>query len=74
MENTSKVLIALGIGCVVGGVLGILFAPEKGVVTRHKIADTGKKLAEKIKHPLKSAKEKIEEQLTRVNGEVEEFA
>jgi gas vesicle protein len=74
MENTSKMLIALGIGCVVGGVLGVLFAPEKGTVTRHKIADTGKKLVEKMKHPLKTAKEKVEEQLARVNGEVEEFA
>ena len=74
MENTSKMLIALGIGLVVGGVVGVLFAPEKGTVTRHKITDTGKKLAEKIKHPLQTAKEKIEEKLARVNGEVEEFA
>jgi len=74
MENTSKMLIALGIGCVVGGVLGVLFAPEKGSVTRHKIADTGKKLAENFKQPFKNVKEKFEKQLTRVNGEVEEFA
>jgi gas vesicle protein len=74
MENTSKVLIALGAGFVIGGVLGILFAPDKGSVIRHKISDTGKKLAEKFKHDGRLGKEKKDEQLSKVNDEVEEFA
>lgn len=73
MENTSKVLIALGAGFVIGGLLGILFAPDKGSETRHKIADTSKKLADKFKHNLKVGKEKFDEQLNRVNDKVEEF-
>lgn len=43
MKNTSKVLIALGAGLAIGGILGVLFAPDKGVNTRHKIAENGKK-------------------------------
>ena len=74
MENTSKMLIALGAGFVIGGVLGVLFAPDKGEVTRHKIADTGKKLVEKFRQNVKIGKEKMDEQLNRVNKEVEEFA
>lgn len=74
MENTSKVLIALGAGFVIGGVLGILFAPDKGSVTRHKISDTGKKLADNLRLNLKMGKEKNDEQLSRVNDEVKEFA
>jgi gas vesicle protein len=72
MKNTSKVLIALGAGLAIGGVLGVLFAPDKGTVTRHKIAEGGKKLKDKFNHKVKLGKEKMEEQLSRVNGEMEE--
>jgi len=61
-------LIALGAGLAIGGVLGVLFAPDKGVNTRHKIADKGKKLADQIKHKVKLGKEKM----VPVNGEMEE--
>jgi gas vesicle protein len=74
MENTSKVLIALGAGFVIGGVLGVLFAPDKGSVIRHKISDTGKKLVDQLKHDGRIGKEKKDEQLSRVNDKVEEFA
>lgn len=72
MKNTSKVLIALGAGLAIGGLLGVLFAPDKGVNTRHKIAENGKKLADQLKSKFKTGKEKMEEKLSRVNGELEE--
>ena len=49
MKNTSKVLIALGAGLAIGGILGVLFAPDKGENTRNKIAENGKKLADQFK-------------------------
>ncbi len=72
MKNTSKVLIALGAGMAIGGILGVLFAPDKGENTRHKIAENGKKLTDQFKRKVKEGKEKMEEQLSRVNGELEE--
>lgn len=74
MENTSKLLIALGAGIVAGAIVGILFAPDKGSATRHRIADTGKKLADRFRHNVKAGKVKMDEQLSRVNEEMEEFA
>ncbi|MBI5371935.1 MAG: YtxH domain-containing protein [Sphingobacteriales bacterium] len=74
MKNTSKILIALGAGMAIGGILGVLFAPDKGVNTRQKIAENGKKIAEKFKNRVKAGKEKMEEHLSRVNGELEEVS
>ncbi|TMI61779.1 MAG: YtxH domain-containing protein [Bacteroidetes bacterium] len=72
MKNTSKILIAMGAGLAIGGILGVLFAPDKGSETRKKISDTGKKLADKITRKVKLGKEKLEEELSKVNGEMEE--
>jgi gas vesicle protein len=72
MNNTSKVLIALGAGLAIGGVLGVLFAPEKGSVTRHKIAEGGKKIADKLNQKIKLGKERLKEQFSTVNAEMEE--
>jgi len=71
MKNTSKLLIALGAGFVIGGVLGVLFAPNKGLETRHKIAEGGKKLKDKFSRKVKEGKEKLQEELERVNGELD---
>lgn len=72
MKNTSKALIALGAGLAIGGILGVLFAPDKGENTRQKIAENGQKFADKFKRKVKEGKEKMEEHLSRMNGELEE--
>jgi gas vesicle protein len=74
MKNTSKILVALGAGLAIGGLLGVLFAPDKGSNTRHKIVEGGKKFTDKIKEKVKAGKEKMEERFSRVNGEMEENA
>ena len=72
MKTSTKILIALGTGLAIGGILGVLFAPDKGSETRKKLADTGKKFAYQIKRKVKLGKEKFQEELSKVNGEVEE--
>lgn len=59
MKTTNKLLIALGAGIVVGGVLGLLFAPKKGAELRKDIANGGKKLTSDIKDKINAGKEKL---------------
>jgi gas vesicle protein len=69
MKNANKILIALGAGVAIGGLLGVLFAPAKGVETRNKIAESGKKLKEQFNEKLKLGKERLEE---KINGKMAE--
>jgi gas vesicle protein len=53
-ENTNAKLIgALLVGAAIGGALGILFAPEKGSVTRKKIAGKTDDLAQELKNKVR---------------------
>lgn len=72
MKNTSKILIALGAGLAIGGLLGVLFAPDKGSATRHKLADGGKKLADQFNRKIKLGKERLQEEFRNVNSLMEE--
>jgi gas vesicle protein len=66
MENTNdtgKIIAALLVGAVVGGALGILFAPAKGSDTRKKImgatGDFTDSLKEKFEEFLEDAKKEL---------------
>lgn len=74
MTNTNKILTALATGVIVGGVLGVLFAPDKGENTRNKIAEGGKKLSDSIKDKMNQGKEKLAGMRNSVRDRVEEFA
>ncbi|HLG41541.1 MAG TPA: YtxH domain-containing protein [Chitinophagaceae bacterium] len=73
MKNTSKILIAAGAGLAVGAILGVLFAPDKGSETRHKIAESGKKLRDEFGRKIKEGKDKLKEKMEKENGRVEEM-
>ena len=72
MKNTSKILIALGTGVAIGAVLGVLFAPDKGSVTRHNIAEGGKKFADNFNRKIKLGKEKLQKEFSKMNDVMEE--
>jgi gas vesicle protein len=74
MNTLAKIAIAAGAGLVAGGVLGVLFAPDKGENTRKKIADGGKKLTDNVKEKMSSLKVNIRSKADAVKEGMEEFA
>jgi len=50
--STGKILLGALAGVAVGAALGILFAPDKGSVTRKKIMDMAGNLGEEIKEKI----------------------
>jgi gas vesicle protein len=66
--NNKGVWISLGLGLAVGGVLGVLFAPDKGSATRNRLKYSGKRMSDTLQHgvtrikgDLKQLKDELEE-------------
>lgn len=72
--NTNSLTFLSGVvlGAVVGGAMGILFAPAAGTETREKLAKKGKKALKDIKKSAKEVGDKIEPAIENVKKEVTE--
>jgi len=68
--NNGKIIGALLIGAAVGGILGVLFAPEKGSVTRKNILAKGEGIRDSIKEKFNGMMENAKEELAEVEKEV----
>jgi gas vesicle protein len=73
MKNSSKILIGFTSGIVIGGVLAILFAPDKGTETRKNISDAKSKLADAVKETISKGQQMFSEMKEKVKEKVEEL-
>ncbi|TND01991.1 MAG: hypothetical protein FD123_4142 [Bacteroidetes bacterium] len=74
MENSGKVIGALLIGAAIGGILGVLFAPDKGSETRKKIAGKTSDLADALKEKFNALLEEAKKEFEAAKEKAVEFA
>ncbi len=72
--NYGNVLIGVLAGTVVGGVVALLFAPEKGVDTRKNIADQGRKYSEALETKYNDVVEGLAKKYDSVKETGKDFA
>jgi len=72
--SKGKVLLGVLAGVAAGAILGILFAPDKGTVTRRKIVKRGEDYAETLKDKFDEFVDKMTEKYEEVKEEVTDFA
>jgi gas vesicle protein len=68
--SSGKVLLGVLAGLAAGALLGVLFAPDKGSVTRKKISTKGEDYANSLKEKFNEFLDNISEKFEEVKEEV----
>lgn len=72
--SSGKIILGTLAGIAIGTTLGILFAPEKGCVTRKKIKDQSNDYADGLKKKLNNLKDDVKEQFKNIKQDMGELS
>jgi gas vesicle protein len=72
--STGKVLLGIVAGAAAGALVGVLFAPHKGSVTRKKISRRTGSYADGLKEKFGEMVDSVTEKFGKVKEDVTEFA
>ncbi len=72
--NSGKVIGALLIGAAIGGVLGVLFAPDKGSETRKKMMGKADDLTGSLKDKFNKLMDDVKKEFAVAKQKASEFA
>lgn len=72
--STTKVVLGVVAGAATGALLGVLFAPAKGAVTRRSILRKGERQVDELKHSFNEFVDSISAKFDKVKEEVVDFA
>ncbi len=70
--KSGKVLLGVLAGLAAGAILGVLFAPDKGSVTRKKISGKAEALADEMKEKFNEFLDSMTEKFSQAGKEEEE--
>ncbi len=70
--STGKIVLGTLAGLAIGAVLGVLFAPEKGSVTRKKIMDTSDDIVDEFKSKYDEFCDAVNEKFENTKHQVDE--
>jgi len=71
--SSGKVLLSLLAGVAAGALLGILFAPEKGSVTRKKMSKKAEEFGDGLKEKFNEFVDDISEKFGEVREDISDF-
>lgn len=72
MNGTNKLIFGFLAGAAVGGILGVLLAPDKGSATRQKIMDKGSDLSDAVKEKFNDTVDSIKENFNSMKKQSKE--
>jgi len=72
--SSGRVVLGLLAGVAAGALLGVLFAPEKGSVTRRNIAKKSEDYVDDLKSKFQDFLESVNERIEKVKENATEFA
>lgn len=72
--SATKVVLGVVAGAATGALLGVLFAPARGTVTRRHIMRKGERQVDELKHSFNEFIDSITEKFDKVKEEVVDFA
>jgi gas vesicle protein len=69
--DTGKILVGALVGVAAGAVLGVLFAPEKGSITRRKIMNQGDDLVDDFKNKFEDLLDNVSEKYETLKDDIQ---
>jgi gas vesicle protein len=72
--STTKVVLGVMAGAATGALLGVLFAPARGAVTRRSILRKGERQVDELKHSFNEFIDSVTDKFNKAKEEVVDFA
>lgn len=72
MSQNDRVILGFLTGAAIGGILALLYAPEKGEITRNRIADQAKAYGDDLNQRVTTTKEDLSANATRKKASIDE--